>query len=152
MIASTSPSASIFSARPLPAACTRTVADSYCGSNVASSPLLTTLVVVAMSSVVSRAVVHAASAHAARARVILIRFGEALIGNSTQAPELCLRDDESKPGPSARRLDRSLEPFARLRLVALHHEPVAEAVRERRDLHFVSVLRGQHGVRTNLAA
>src|SRR5688572_2691644 len=58
---------------------------------------------------------------------------------STQTSELHLRHDESEPGPAARRLDRSLEPLARLRLVAAHEVPVAKAVSERGDLHFVCI-------------
>src|SRR6478752_5343392 len=45
---------------------------------------------------------------------------------STKPPELHLRHDESEPGPAAR-LDRALEPRARLSLVAPHEVPIAEA-------------------------
>lgn len=69
---------------------------------------------------------------------------------STKLSELHLRHDQSEPRPTAR-LDRSLEPPARLRLVAPHELPVAKAVGECGDLYVFRVRRCEHGVRTDLA-
>src|SRR6185436_14822888 len=69
---------------------------------------------------------------------------------STKPPELHFGHDESERGPAAR-LDRSLEPLARFRPVAPHEVPIAKAVSERSDLHFVGIRGCDYGVRTNLA-
>src|SRR4030095_3066189 len=69
---------------------------------------------------------------------------------STKPSEFHFRHDESESWPTTG-LNRSLEPLARLRLVASHEVPVAKPVRERGDLHFIGVRRRDHRFRTDLA-
>src|SRR6185503_13999874 len=69
---------------------------------------------------------------------------------STKPPELHFGHDESERGPTTR-LDRPLEPPARLRHVAPHEVPIAKAVGERGDLHVLGIRWCEHGIRTNLA-